>query len=110
MTVAFLDHLWQSTLFALMAGLATLLFRNNGAGVRHGLWLAASLKFLFPFALLTTAGRLLLIPVHPDPKLSPFFCDQTVVTNNAMAEGTPFVVETNVLGNGACTQVIRRRS
>lgn len=75
MTVAFLDHLWQSTLFALMAGLATLLFRNNGAGVRHGLWLAASLKFLFPFALLTTAGRLLLIPVHPDPKLSPFFCD-----------------------------------
>jgi predicted ArsR family transcriptional regulator len=44
------------------------------------------------------------------PGVSPFFCDQTVVTNNAMAEGTPFAVETTVLGGGACTQVIRRRS
>ena len=42
-------------------------------------------------------------------KVSPAFCDQTVVTNRAMAEGTPFSVETNVLGDGACTQVIRRR-
>ena len=44
------------------------------------------------------------------PGVSSFFCDQTVVTNRAMAEGTPFTVETNVLGNGACTQVIRRRA
>ena len=75
MTVALLDHLWQSTLFALMAGLATLSFRNNGAEVRYGLWFAASMKFLLPFALLTMIGRALLIPVHPDPSLSPLFCD-----------------------------------
>lgn len=38
------------------------------------------------------------------------FCDQTIVTNAAMAEGTPFAVETSVTGPGACRQVIRRRS
>ena len=43
------------------------------------------------------------------PSVSPHFCDQTIVTNNAMAEGTPFVIETNATGDGACTQVIRRR-
>jgi len=44
------------------------------------------------------------------PSVSAHFCDQTVVTNAAMAEGTSFAIETNVLGSGACTQVIRRRS
>ena len=43
------------------------------------------------------------------PSVSPFFCDQTIVTNNAMAEGTPFTVETVLTGQGACTQTIRRR-
>jgi predicted ArsR family transcriptional regulator len=44
------------------------------------------------------------------PSVSPFFCDQTIVTNTAMAEGTPFAVETTITGEGACTQVIRRRA
>jgi predicted ArsR family transcriptional regulator len=43
------------------------------------------------------------------PAVSPFFCDQTTVTNRAMADGTPFSVETTITGEGACTQVIRRR-
>ncbi len=43
------------------------------------------------------------------PSVSPFFCDQTIVTNNAMAEGTPYGVETTVTGEGTCRQVIRRR-
>jgi len=38
------------------------------------------------------------------------FCDQTVVVNNAMAEGTPFSIETSITGPGACRQVIRRRA
>lgn len=42
------------------------------------------------------------------PGVSPHFCDQTSVTNSAMAEGTPFGIETTVTGDGACTQVIRR--
>jgi TonB family protein len=50
------NHLWQSTLFALLAGVSTLALRKNRARVRHHLWLAASLKFLFPFALLVSVG------------------------------------------------------
>jgi len=57
------DHLWQSTLFAAAAGLLTLAFRKNAARARYGLWLAASLKFLFPFSLLVWGGSLL--PWHP---------------------------------------------
>ncbi len=50
------DHVWQSTLVLVGIGLLTLLFRNNGAGVRHALWTAASLKFLVPFAALNWLG------------------------------------------------------
>ena len=75
MIVALLDHLWQSTLFAAMAGLAILLFRNNGAGIRYGLWFAASMKFLIPFALFTMIGRALAVPVKPDVGWSPLLCD-----------------------------------
>jgi bla regulator protein blaR1 len=51
------NHLWQSTLFAAAAGLLTLALRKNRASVRYRLWLAASLKFLVPFALLVGAGQ-----------------------------------------------------
>ena len=50
------NHLWQSTLVAGCAGLFTLAFRRHRAQVRYGIWLAASLKFLVPFALLVGAG------------------------------------------------------
>ena len=50
------NHLWQSTLFAVIAALLTPIFRNNGAHIRHGLWLTASIKFLLPFSLLIMLG------------------------------------------------------
>ena len=50
------NHLWQSTLFAGIAGLLTLLLRDNRAHARYCLWLAASAKFLVPFSLLVLAG------------------------------------------------------
>ncbi len=50
------NHLWQSTLFALAAGLAALLLRKNAARARYWIWCAASLKFLIPFSLLVVAG------------------------------------------------------
>jgi bla regulator protein blaR1 len=53
---AMANHLWQSTLFAILAAVATLALRKNQARVRHHLWLAASLKFLVPFALLVNIG------------------------------------------------------
>ncbi len=50
------DHLWQSTLFALVAGLVTLALRKNRARVRHWVWVAASSKFLVPVSLLIALG------------------------------------------------------
>ena len=51
------NHLWQSTVFALVAGLLTLGFRRNRAHVRYWLWLSASFKFLLPFSLLMSLGH-----------------------------------------------------
>ena len=50
------NHLWQSTLFAVMAGVATLAFRKNRAQVRYWLWFSASVKFFVPLALLMSLG------------------------------------------------------
>jgi beta-lactamase regulating signal transducer with metallopeptidase domain len=50
------NHLWQSTLFAAVVALVTLVLKNNRAHVRYALWLAASLKFLVPFALFVIIG------------------------------------------------------
>ncbi len=50
------NHLWQSTLFAIVAGLLTLVLRQNQARARYWIWLAASLKFLIPFSLLVGVG------------------------------------------------------
>ena len=53
---ALADHLWQSSLFALAAGLLTLTLRKNHARARYWLWLAASVKFLVPFSWLISLG------------------------------------------------------
>ena len=43
--------------------------------------------------------------IEPDPA----FCRQTVVMNETWAEGTPFEITTEVLGEGRCCQTLRRR-
>ncbi len=50
------NHLWQSTLFAVVVGMLTLALHKNQARIRYWLWLAASLKFLLPFSLLVDIG------------------------------------------------------
>lgn len=40
--------------------------------------------------------------------VDPAFCRQTAVMNEALAEGTPFDITTEMLGDGRCTQTIRR--
>jgi uncharacterized protein (TIGR03435 family) len=50
------NHLWQSTLFAVIVMLFTLLLRKNHARGRYWLWFLASLKFLIPFSLLIAIG------------------------------------------------------
>ena len=63
-----LNHVWQSTLVALVAWVAcAMLLRRNSPRIRYGIWLTASLKFLMPFAVLVEAGRWL----APRPLLSP---------------------------------------
>ena len=63
MITAVWDHLWQSTLFVVCAGLLTLMLHNNGAHSRYWLWFAASAKFLLPFSLLVAVGNHL-VPPH----------------------------------------------
>jgi bla regulator protein BlaR1 len=53
---ALANHLWQSTMFAVLVGFLTLALRKNGARLRYRLWLAASVKFLIPWALLIGLG------------------------------------------------------
>jgi bla regulator protein BlaR1 len=57
------NHLWQSTLFAVAVASLALLLRKNSARIRYFLWLAASAKFLVPFALLIAVGAKIPWPV-----------------------------------------------
>jgi uncharacterized protein (TIGR03435 family) len=50
------NHLWQSTILAVGIAALTVLCRRKHAGVRYVLWLAASLKFLVPFAAFGAVG------------------------------------------------------
>jgi bla regulator protein blaR1 len=62
------NHLWQSTLFAGVAGLVALALQQNSARVRHWIWVAALLKFLVPFSILMRVGSLVqLQPVWVPP-------------------------------------------
>jgi bla regulator protein blaR1 len=67
------NHLLQSTIVVALVGLLTLAFRDNRAQVRHWLWVAASVKFLMPFAVLIAGGRALgwrLLPAVPARQLT----------------------------------------
>ena len=41
-------------------------------------------------------------------EIDPAFCRQTIVINEALAEGSRFEITTDVLGEGRCVQTIRR--
>jgi uncharacterized protein (TIGR03435 family) len=69
--IPLLNHLWQSTLVTGCACLAcATVLRTHSARVRFGVWLATSLKFLVPFALLANAGRDLATPSLLTPSQS----------------------------------------
>jgi bla regulator protein blaR1 len=69
--LAVADHLWQSTLFAAAVWLIARAMKRKRAEVRHGLWLAASAKFLIPFSLLIGIGSPFSVLQHADPELEP---------------------------------------
>jgi hypothetical protein len=41
-------------------------------------------------------------------EVDPGFCRGTAVMNDALAEGTPFRITTEILGDGRCVQTVRR--
>jgi bla regulator protein blaR1 len=64
-----MNHLWQSTAFALLAWPIAFALRRNSARIRYWVWLVASLKFLLPFSLLISAGELLRLTIPaPAPR------------------------------------------
>lgn len=69
-TAALINHLWQSTAVVLVAWLLTLLLRANPARVRYAIWMIASVKFLVPFAFLSSLGAHWARP-DPSPRVSP---------------------------------------
>jgi bla regulator protein BlaR1 len=74
-----INHLWQSSCFALLAGLLAFVLRKNSPKVRYWVWLSASLKFLLPFALLVGIGGLVPRPTrHPVSVAAPVFTNALV--------------------------------
>lgn len=71
---AFVDHLWQSLLFAALVAALAKLARPQPAQLRLWLWRAAAVKLLLPFSWLGTLGGWLGFPVRfagdpPPPSL-----------------------------------------
>jgi uncharacterized protein (TIGR03435 family) len=89
-----INHIWQSTWFAIAAGLLTLAFRKNGAQVRYALWFAASVKFLVPFFLLTSIGKQFEMP-SADHQAPTFAIAQTVVEVSQPFSGPSTVASTS---------------
>lgn len=56
-SAAFVDHMWQSTLVMFVAWLLAIGLRRNQARTRYWVWMAASVKLLVPFALLSAIGE-----------------------------------------------------
>jgi len=74
-------HLWQSTIFAVVAGLVAFALRQNPARVRYWIWFTASAKFLLPFSILTGLGSLL-----PHPSAAPAIRTEWVSSLQQFAE------------------------
>ncbi|HZO51888.1 MAG TPA: hypothetical protein VFB63_04180, partial [Bryobacteraceae bacterium] len=64
------NHLWQSTLFAVLVAASAFALRSNRAEIRYWLWLTASLKFLIPFSLLVTVGSRVELPADTPAMLA----------------------------------------
>jgi bla regulator protein BlaR1 len=80
MTTEFLiNHTWQSSCFALLAGLLAFVLRKNSPKVRYWVWLSASLKFFVPFVLLVNLGSVVPRPARSaEPVSAPVFSNAVV--------------------------------
>jgi uncharacterized protein (TIGR03435 family) len=86
MTTPFIiNHLWQASCFALLAGLLAFVLRKNSPKIRYWVWLSASLKFLIPFALLVSLGG-----VVPRPTQHPVSIGAPAFPNTLVQIAQPF--------------------
>jgi uncharacterized protein (TIGR03435 family) len=83
------DHLWQSTFVVVAAALLTTILRTNHARIRYAVWLAASVKFLIPFAALIAVGRRL--GISPPEAALPARIDIQIMFADAVAR--PFSMQ-----------------
>jgi bla regulator protein blaR1 len=91
MIAGLVNHLWQSTLVACVIGLLMPILHKNRAAVRHGLWLAASVKFLVPFSLLIGLGSQLewrKAPTIAEPRLDAVLQIRDPIAMAAMPAGS----------------------
>lgn len=116
---ALVHHVLESTVFAAVAGLLALAFRRERAGIRHWLWMAASVKFLIPFAVLVALGSRVpwrAAPAAPEPELTFVMADlaqpaappRTVPAPPARSDWLPDALGTLWLG-GAAAFLLRWR-
>ena len=85
---AIVNHLWQTSCFALLAGLLAFALRKHSPNIRYWVWLSASLKFLIPFALLVSLGN-----VVPQPAQHPVSVAAPVFPNTIVRIAQPFATE-----------------
>jgi hypothetical protein len=64
MLAAFIDHLWQSSVFTAMVAGLVLATRRNSAALQFWLWRVAALKFVLPFGALFALGGWIGFPVR----------------------------------------------
>ncbi|HEY4086018.1 MAG TPA: M56 family metallopeptidase [Bryobacteraceae bacterium] len=67
---ALFNHLWQSTIFAVVVAAVVALLQRQSPRLRYWLWLSASAKFLIPFSLIVSTGALVQLPKEA-PALRP---------------------------------------
>ena len=90
-------HLFESTIFALLAGILTLALHKRGAATRHALWFIAVVKFAVPVAALSVLGLKLqnllphsVLPPSAPLRLASFLAYQGAATQLPSAQSTPF--------------------
>jgi TonB family protein len=104
---AIANHVWQSTIVALVAAALAWLLRSNRASARYWIWFAASMKFAVPFALINGAARML----SPEPVIDERAAAALNVVFNSSA--VPSISETSsavIMGMwllGACVVLAR---
>ncbi len=81
------NHLWQSTVFGLIAACSTLMLRRNEARLRFWIWFGASLKFLLPFGPLVSLGTI--VAKHVGGLRTRTFASAVEITNQPLVS-SPF--------------------